>query len=154
MSWRLGKQTNTEDILDPLLEKNTNTNENKSTNNNKQTLTFQGDIKVLSEPSFIVESMILYTNIDLKLCNKLHGTMHYKIGVACVFNGHVFYTLLYITIILFTYFVMQWSMQFSQQCQVNVLMPYQLFSITTTRRYRTKPQINVMHLSNIHCGYR
>ena len=60
MSWRLGKQTNSEDIWqDPLLEKNTNTNENKSTNNNKQTLTFQGDIKVLSEPSFIVESMLL-----------------------------------------------------------------------------------------------
>jgi len=29
---------------------------------------------------------VLY--IDQKLQNKLHGPMHYKIGVACVFNGH------------------------------------------------------------------
>jgi len=27
-------------------------------------------------------------NIDLKLRNKSHGSMHYKIGVTCVFNGH------------------------------------------------------------------
>ena len=33
-------------------------------------------------------------NIDLKLRNKSHGPMHYKIGVTCVYNGHVFYTLL------------------------------------------------------------
>ena len=26
--------------------------------------------------------------MDLKLRNKLHGPMHYKIGVTCVFNGH------------------------------------------------------------------
>jgi len=33
------------------------------------------------------------TNIDQKLrVYKLHGPMHYKIGVTCVFNGHVFYT--------------------------------------------------------------
>jgi len=31
--------------------------------------------------------LVLYTNIDLKL-------RHFKIGVTCVFNGHVFYTLL------------------------------------------------------------
>jgi len=37
---------------------------------------------------------ILYTNIDLKLRNKSHGPMHYKIGVTCVYNGHLFYTLL------------------------------------------------------------
>jgi len=27
--------------------------------------------------------MILHTNIDQKLRNKLHGPMHYKIGVTC-----------------------------------------------------------------------
>jgi len=27
-----------------------------------------------------------YTNIDLKLWNILHGPMHYKIIVTCVFN--------------------------------------------------------------------
>jgi len=37
--------------------------------------------------------MLLYTNIDLKLWNKSHGPMHYKIGVTCVYNGHVFHTL-------------------------------------------------------------
>ena len=37
---------------------------------------------------------VLYGNIYLKLWNKLHGSMHYKIGISCVFNGHVFYTLL------------------------------------------------------------
>jgi len=38
--------------------------------------------------------LTLYTNIDLKLRNKLHGPMHYIIGVTCVYNGHVFYNLL------------------------------------------------------------
>ena len=37
---------------------------------------------------------VLYTNIDLKLRNKLHGPMHCKIGITCVYNGHVFYNLL------------------------------------------------------------
>jgi len=37
---------------------------------------------------------LLYENIDLKLSNKLHELMHYKIGVTCVYNGHVIYTLL------------------------------------------------------------
>jgi len=37
---------------------------------------------------------VLYTNIDLKLQNKLHGPMYYKLGVTCVYNGHVFHTLL------------------------------------------------------------
>ena len=37
---------------------------------------------------------ILYGSIDLILLNKLHGTMHCKIGVTCVYNGHMFYTLL------------------------------------------------------------
>jgi len=35
-----------------------------------------------------------YENIDKILPNKLHGPMHLKIGVTCVYNGHVFYTLL------------------------------------------------------------
>jgi len=30
---------------------------------------------------------ILYMNIDLRLWNKSHGPMNYKIGVTCVFNG-------------------------------------------------------------------
>jgi len=31
--------------------------------------------------------MLLYENIDQILPNKLHGPMHYKIGVTCVNNG-------------------------------------------------------------------
>ena len=38
------------------------------------------------------QSNLLYTDIDLKLRNKSHGTVHYKIGVTCIYNGHVFYT--------------------------------------------------------------
>jgi len=38
--------------------------------------------------------LVLYMNIDQKLRNKLNGPMHYKTGVTCVLNGHVFYTLL------------------------------------------------------------
>ena len=37
---------------------------------------------------------VLYTNFDLKLANKLHGPMHCKIGVTCVYIWHVFYNLL------------------------------------------------------------
>jgi len=33
---------------------------------------------------------LLYENIDQILLNKLHGLMQYKIGVTCVYNGHVF----------------------------------------------------------------
>ena len=40
---------------------------------------------------------VLYENIDQILPNKLHGPMHYKIGITCVYNGHVFYTLFVIT---------------------------------------------------------
>ena len=36
---------------------------------------------------------VLYWNIDLTLLNKLHGPMHCKIGVARVYNAHVFYTM-------------------------------------------------------------
>jgi len=37
---------------------------------------------------------VLYENIDQTLLKKLHGSMHYKIGVTCVYNEYVFYTLL------------------------------------------------------------
>jgi len=36
---------------------------------------------------------VLYTNIDLKLLNKLHGPMHYKKGFRSVYNGHKIYIL-------------------------------------------------------------
>jgi len=36
---------------------------------------------------------LLYEYIDLTLINKLHGPVNY-IGVTCVYNGHLFYTLL------------------------------------------------------------
>jgi len=39
-------------------------------------------------------SYILYTNIDLKLRNKYHGPLYYKIGDTYVYNEHVFYTML------------------------------------------------------------
>jgi len=38
--------------------------------------------------------MLLYENIDQTLPIKVHGLMHYKLGVTCVYNGHVLYTLL------------------------------------------------------------
>jgi len=41
-----------------------------------------------------IYNMLLYENMDQILPNKLHGPMHYHIGVTCVYNGHVFYTLL------------------------------------------------------------
>ena len=37
---------------------------------------------------------VLYMNIDQTLPNKLHGPTHCKIVDTCVYNGHVFYTLL------------------------------------------------------------
>jgi len=51
-----------------------------------------GDIEQSKVFSF--ESEVLYENMGQILQNKLHGPMHYKIGVTCVYNGHVFYTLL------------------------------------------------------------
>jgi len=36
---------------------------------------------------------LLYTNIDQKLWNKLHGLMNYKMGFTCD-NEHEIYTLL------------------------------------------------------------
>ena len=44
--------------------------------------------------SELLAIVVLYENIDQILPNKLHGPMHYKIGVICVYIGHVFYTLL------------------------------------------------------------
>ena len=38
------------------------------------------------------QGRVLYENIDQILTNKLHGPMHYNIGVTSVYNGHVFYT--------------------------------------------------------------
>ena len=43
---------------------------------------------------YTLDMCVLYTNIDMKLRNKLHGPMHYKIGVIWVFNGHEIYALL------------------------------------------------------------
>ena len=37
---------------------------------------------------------VLHENIDQTLPDKSHVPMHYKIGVTCIYNGHVFYTLL------------------------------------------------------------
>jgi len=44
-------------------------------------------------PSSFV-SLVLYEDIDQVLPNKLYEPVHYKIGVTCVYNGHMFYTLL------------------------------------------------------------
>jgi len=37
----------------------------------------------------VLKLLILFTNIDQKLQNKLLGPIHYKIGVACVFNNTI-----------------------------------------------------------------
>jgi len=47
----------------------------------------------LCNTMFTVRYVVLYENIDQILPNQLHGPMHYNIGVTCVYNGHVFYTL-------------------------------------------------------------
>jgi len=39
-------------------------------------------------------NIVLFTNIDQKLQNKLHGAMHYKLGVTCVCTGHGISTVL------------------------------------------------------------
>jgi len=56
-------------------------------------------IRRVTLPSSSSVTILLYTNVDLKLRNKSHGQMHYKIGVPCVFNGHKINTLLYTTCI-------------------------------------------------------
>ena len=38
-------------------------------------------------PDCLFLYQLLYDNIDQILPNKLHGPMHYKIGVTCVYNG-------------------------------------------------------------------
>jgi len=38
--------------------------------------------------------MVVHVNIDLAFLNKYYGPMHYKIGVKCVYNGHVFYVVI------------------------------------------------------------
>ena len=38
--------------------------------------------------------IILQENIDQTLLNKLYRPMHYKVGVTCVYKGHVLYTML------------------------------------------------------------
>jgi len=38
--------------------------------------------------------LVWYENIDQLHPNKLHGPVHYKIGVICVYIGHVVYTTL------------------------------------------------------------
>jgi len=44
---------------------------------------------------YVVKAIqVLHDKIDQTLLNKLHGPMHYKISVSCVYNEHVFYTLL------------------------------------------------------------
>jgi len=50
-------------------------------------------IKKKLEPLHI-HPYVLYENIDQILRNKLHGPLHFKIGVTCVYNGHVSHTLL------------------------------------------------------------
>ena len=46
-----------------------------------------------SQTSFkSLDNQLLYENIDQIFPNELQGPMHYKIGVTCVYNGHVFYT--------------------------------------------------------------
>ena len=42
----------------------------------------------------MVVVLYMYTNIDLKLRNKLRGPIHDKIGVTCVFNGNEIYSLM------------------------------------------------------------
>jgi len=51
-------------------------------------------IKVKLSLGYSQSMTLLYTNIDMKQPNKLHGPKYCKIGVTCVYNGHVFYTLL------------------------------------------------------------
>ena len=41
-----------------------------------------------------VRVTVLYTTIDLKLWNKIHGPVHFEIGVTCVFNGYVLHVVI------------------------------------------------------------
>ena len=42
----------------------------------------------------LIDNNYCMRTLTQTLLNKLHGPMHYKIGVTCVYNGLVFYTLL------------------------------------------------------------
>jgi len=44
----------------------------------------------LSENHIAMFFLVLYENINQILPIKLHGPMHYKIGVIFIYNGHVF----------------------------------------------------------------
>ena len=68
--------------------------------------------------------LLLYTNIDLKLRNKLHGPMHCKIGGTCVYNGHVFILSCYNTTIYSTYF--QFSSRFNEFMSVWSIFTYNI----------------------------
>ena len=57
-------------------------------------MTFDWSEKTLSTNRVDCIYIVLYEIIDQTLPNKLHGLMHYKIGVTCEYNEHVFYTLL------------------------------------------------------------
>jgi len=57
-------------------------------------LTIVIDLVSLAFKVSFFENTVLYENIDQILLNKLHGPIHYKVGVTCLYNGHVFYTLL------------------------------------------------------------
>jgi len=46
----------------------------------------------ISQTTVTILYYILYENIDQILPNTLIGPMYNKIGVTCVYNGHVFYT--------------------------------------------------------------
>ena len=50
--------------------------------------------KLYGQITSLFQCTILYDYIDQILPNKLHGPMHYKIGVACVYKGYGFYTVL------------------------------------------------------------
>ena len=43
---------------------------------------------------FVSNILLFYEKVGHILPEKIHWPMHYKIGVTCVYNGHVFYTLL------------------------------------------------------------
>ena len=48
---------------------------------------------IITGKAWVVDCMRIF-NSDHILPIKLYGPMHFKIGVTCVYNGHVFYTLL------------------------------------------------------------
>ena len=59
----------------------------------------QVNLKFIYQPFIIIFYIVkvlylLYENIDQTFLEKKHGPMHYKIGVTCVYNEHVFFTLL------------------------------------------------------------